>query len=780
MTQRYDKRGELPTMSDHEQDRSIDDIKDEQQWLRTLLLRDSERFQLPDSLKSENLLHKLEVSDAPESESAKVLEIRPKKRGKTIYFKYLSYAACVAVVLFGWYNARQTNTLPAAPQEAAPKAMQAESAEGPAAGTLMMAADVPAMPAEPSVPQPVAQSYAEVYDALTTVWNNQTARYGYGASNSGDGRVVRTEEFVAAAPLVDAAPMAPMAGGGSDVYRTNVQVEGIDESDIVKTDGTYIYQYRFDSATGGAQIAISAVNGLQLQSTILLPEYADAQLYLAGNRLVVVQSVPEEEAQTLMKPIDQALADYLGGRTAAGGQSAAAENSADMIVPEYYRAGSRATSVVMTEALTFDVSDHKMPKEIGHYRQDGQYISSRLAKDTLYLVTNKAVSGDVLTGADPVYSYLPVAGAEEKVGVLPAEDIIIPPYLENLNYAVVTALNVSTQSADTKAVLGMADQIMMSQTSLYLTATVTRTDSQNRYERLTGITRFSVTNGGLKYLASGKVAGYIDNQFSLDEHGGNLRIATTSYNDDNKTVNNLFVLDGLLQPVGSVENLAEGERIYSVRYVGAIAYVVTFRETDPSFVIDLSDPAKPQVKGQLKLPGFSEYLHPIDQNTLLGLGMNTMVTQYGGVVQDGLKLTLFDVSNPASPKEKASYLLGNMGSTSEALQNHKAFMYYPEQQLIGFPATIYTTQGATPQDPWSGAQQVSFAGYLVLKIKADGFEIAGTLPNEDSGTGGFMRYELGNTIQRGIYVGKTIYTVSPARITAYSLDGFEQTAQLKY
>lgn len=783
MTQRYDKRGELPTMSDHEQDRNKD-MQDEQQWLRALLLRDSERFQLPDSLKSENLLHKLEALDASENEDAKVLEIRPKKQGKSLYFKYLSYAACIAVVLFGWYNAQQASTMSVAPEAATLKAAQPQSAEASAGASMVAAGDIMSAQAEPEVTQPVAESYVQVYDALTTVWNNQTARYGYGGVNDNTGgRVMLQEEgIMAEMPAADMAPK-PSTGSGSGVYSTNVQIAGVDEADIVKTDGAYIYQYRFDSATGGAQIAISTVNGLKLLSTILLPEYADAQLYLTGNRLVVVQSVPEKEAETLLATLNQPLADYVGNRVATDAQSAADQASSDMIVPEYYRVGPgrRTNRIVMTEAVTFDVSDHTRPKEIGVYRQDGRYVSSRLSKDTLYLVTNKTVSGDILTGIDPVYHYLPVAGAQEKAAVLPSDDIIIPPYLENLNYAVVTALNVSTQAADTKAVLGMADQIMMSQNSLYLTATVTSTDSQNRYTRATGITRFSVAGNGLKYLASGKVAGYIDNQFSLDEHGGNLRIATTAYNDDSKTVNNLYVLNGALQPVGSVENLAEGERIYSVRYVGETAYVVTFRETDPLFVIDLSNPAKPQVKGQLKLPGFSEYLHPIDKNTLLGIGVNTVVTPYGGVVQDGLKLTLFDVSNPADPKEKASYLLGNMGSTSEVLQNHKALMYYPEQQLIGFPATIYTTQGATPQDPWSGAQQVSFAGYLVIKIKADGFELVGTLPNEEDGAAsGFMRYDSGNTIQRGVYIGKTLYAISPARITAYSLDSFARTGELKY
>lgn len=773
-------------MSDHQQDRNIEDMQEDQQWLRALLLRDSERFQLPDSLRSENLMHKLEELEASEHKDAAVLEIKPKNRSKTIYFKYLSYAACIAIVVFGWYNATQNKTLSAAPQVDSPKAALSRDAEASASGTAMLTAEAPM--SEPEVEQPVAKSYAQVYDALTTVWNNnQVAQYGYGMANdSSDGRVVLEGSAMTEMPMAPAdSALGIGGGGGSGVYQTNVQVEGVDESDIVKTDGTYIYQYRFDNTTGGAQIAISTANGLKLLSTISLPEYADAELYLADDRLVVVQSVPSKEAQTLIGPIDETLSDYLGSSAPVNNQGAVARDSgnANVIVPEYYRSSpnSRPENVALTEAVTYDISDHKKPKELSRYRQDGNYVSSRLTQDTLYLVTNKTVDGDVPTAADPVYDYLPVAGTGEKIDILPADDIVIPPYLENLNYAVVTALNVSTQAADTKAVLGMADQIMMSQNNLYLTATIMSSDYRNWYERATGITRFSVTNGGLKYLASGKVAGYIDNQFSLDEYDGNLRIATTSYNKDHSTTNNLYVLNGLLQPVGSVENLAEGERIYSVRYVGETAYVVTFRETDPLFVIDLKDPAKPVVKGQLKLPGFSEYLHPVDENTLLGFGVNTVVTQYGGVVQDGLKLSLFDVSDPANPKEKASYLLGNMGSTSEALQNHKAIMYYPEQQLIGFPATIYTVQGATAENPWSGSQQVSFSGYLVVKIKGDSFEVIGALPNEDAKSDtGFMRSNSGNTISRGIYIGKTLYTVSAARITAYSLDNFDRIGQLNY
>jgi inhibitor of cysteine peptidase len=239
------------------------------------------------------------------------------------------------------------------------------------------------------------------------------------------------------------------------------------------------------------------------------------------------------------------------------------------------------------------------------------------------------------------------------------------------------------------------------------------------------------------------------------------------------------VLDAQMKKIGALEDLAVGERIYSVRYRGKTAYVVTFRQVDPLFVIDLSDPKRPTVKGELKIPGFSEYLHPIDDNTLVGLGMNTTTTKYGGVVQDGMKLSLFDVSDPVAPRETASLLLGNMGSYSEAIDNHRAFLYYPQQRLIGLPAVIYTTSGATAGDPWSGERSVSFSGYLVIRVNKDGFEIAGTIPSEDEQQG-FHRYDYNNAIERGLYIGKTLYTVSSARLRAFSLDTFAEIGELVY
>lgn len=793
-------------MSEHEQEKNVDftePMQEEQQWLRELLLRDCERFQLPDSLRSENLIHKLEKLDVTEQPTVEAREQQPQKRIKTIHLKYLSYAACLAIICFGWYSATQNVSEPMAPRacDAAAKAMSTDDEAAPEqsdTATAMFAATTVALEE-----QPVAENYSQVYDALTTVWkNNYAGNYSYGktARPMGDPDGLTNPSIESPRPatggamndtaIMQSSPMNPTTSNssagntdGGRIYTTNVQVAGVDESDIVKTDGTYIYQYRFNTSTGGAQIAISTANGLKLLSTIELPQYADSEMYLAGNKLVVVQQVQSDVVDAITKRVGEPLSSYLAENSEGEDKSREAQASSDVIVPDYYnrKFPNYKRSLTMTEAVTYDISDHKKPKEINRYRQDGSYVSSRLANDTLYLVTNKYICGDVTVATDPVYCYLPIVGEQENVRVLPAGDIVIPPYLENLNYAVVTALDISSQATKTKAVLGMADQIMMSNSNLFLTANVRSVETKSWYDRSTGITRFSVTEGGLQYLASGKVAGYIDNQFSLDEHKGNLRIATTSYNDSGDTTNNVYVLDASLNQIGVLENLAEGERIYSVRYMGDTAYVVTFRETDPLFVIDLSNPAKPAVKGELKIPGFSEYLHPIDENTLLGLGMNTIVTKYGGVAEDGLKLSLFDVSDPTNPKEKVSYLLGNMGSTSEALENHKAFMYYPELKLVGFPATIYTTQGTTANDPWSGERTVGFAGYLVVKVNDSGFDIVGTIPNDGAESElGFMRYDSGNTIERGIYIGKTLYTTSEAKIMAFSLDTFEQIGELKY
>lgn len=764
--------------------------------LKELIEHDFERFELPQSLKSESLMHLLDEVDAREHiVEDENITAAPTKKGKVIWLKWASAAACFALVFLGW-NSFQSNTAKsdmavAAPAAAAPTAAATAAAAYEPSETKLsakayditvadeeMKAEAEEAEMEIEYPeQPAAKSYDEIFAAIEkmTVRSNPTAG-GSRFYNAANGAVPEVATAPAAGPVMLTAPKmaAPTAApepmedavAESAVYETNTQVKGVDESDIVKTDGRYIYHYHFDLEDGGAEVSIFGASNLSQLSTIKLPNYSNAEMYVSGDRLIIVQQVDGKTANELSKKLQTPISDYLSDNS-----------DTDVIIPDYYDS-NKIYSENFIEAIVFDISDHKAPVELHRFRQEGTYVSSRLSGDTVYLISNKRANGG--GGEMPIIRYIPSAGSDDDVVPLSAEQILLPPYIEKPNFAVVSSMNINSGKSETKAVLGMVDEIMMSKKSLFLTATVYG-ENRNYYSRSTGISRFDVTDGGLKYLASGKVAGYIDNQFSLDEHNGMLRIATTSYNDDRDTVNNLFVLDQKLEPIGEVTGLAESERIYSVRFMGDTAYVVTFKETDPLFVIDLSDPAKPVVKGELKIPGFSEYLHPVDENTLVGLGKNTYVNHNGGVIEDGLKLSLFDVSDPTDPRETASYLIGNSGSSSEALNNHKAFMYYPEKKLIGFPATIYTSYGATSARPWMGERKLSFSGYIVTEVAENGFNVFGTIP--DSGkesVNGFMRNDLDQAIERGVYIGNTLYTFSQNKIMAFSIEDFTQIGEYKY
>ena len=756
-------------------DKNFDDL-----WLKELIDKDFERFEMPDSLKSENLIHLLDDIDAETEKSA-----APKRKNNVIWLKFASAAACLALVMLGWSGyqnslANQSEAL-AAPQIAMAKAAgpapaaaaetAVDMAEPAAYSGDMEAAVEEQAEAEIAIEypeQPVAKNYDDIFTKTQSVFAERkkaNPMVGGGMMMSSAPAMLASPSAANTAEAVaeDAIDFDVAENGG--VYGTNVQVKGVDESDIVKTDGKYIYHYRFDDKQGESVVSILTANGLKPVSEIVLKDNSNAEIYISGNRLIAVGQLDYEKAKELSSKLKSPMSEFL-------------ENGSDteLIVPEYAKDMRYYWNFV--EAAVYDITDKSAPKQLTVYRQMGDYVSSRLNGQKLYVITNKSVSnGDAVM---PAARYIPAAGVGNDIALLKADDILLPQYIKNPNYAVLSSLDILSGKADTKAVLGMADEIMMSNKSLFLTADI-RENNGGKYERFTGISRFDITDEGLKYLADCKVEGYIEGQFSLDEHNGMLRVATTSYNEQNETVNNLFVYDHTLQKIGEVTGLAENERIYSVRFMGDMAYVVTFRETDPLFVVDLSDPTKPVVKGELKIPGFSEYLHPIDKNTLVGLGVNTVTTPNNGVYEDGLKLSLFDVSDPAAPKEKTNYLIGNAGSYSEVLSNHKAFMFYPEKKLIAFPATIYTSYGSSYERPWAGERRYSFGGYLVVEVKNNSFNVVGSIPDSgDMSREGFMRNDIGEAISRGIYIGNTLYTISQNKIMAFSVLDFTQIGEYSY
>jgi uncharacterized secreted protein with C-terminal beta-propeller domain len=237
-------------------------------------------------------------------------------------------------------------------------------------------------------------------------------------------------------------------------------------------------------------------------------------------------------------------------------------------------------------------------------------------------------------------------------------------------------------------------------------------------------------------------------------------------------------MDENLKQVGAVENLAEGERIYSVRFMQNRAYMVTFRQMDPLFVIDLADPTNPQVLGKLKIPGYSDYLHPYDDTTLIGLGKDTNETEWGGARVKGLKLSLFDVSDVANPKEIDVYIMGDAGSDSIALHDHKAFLFSRDKNLLSIPVSIRESLG----DQYWG--KLTFSGAAVFKVDKSGFELKGKIDHSDGGRTSESDYWQGynyydNTVKRSLYIDDVLYTFSNQYLKMNKIEDLELVKNLE-
>ena len=235
------------------------------------------------------------------------------------------------------------------------------------------------------------------------------------------------------------------------------------------------------------------------------------------------------------------------------------------------------------------------------------------------------------------------------------------------------------------------------------------------------------------------------------------RIATTSETLLGNDTNNLYVLDSKLNQVGELTGIAYGEEIKSVRFVGKVGYVVTYKQIDPLFVIDLSDPKNPTMRGELEIPGYSAYLHPYDATHIIGIGYDTKTNEWGGTVNSSLKMSMFDVSDLDNPKEIFNVKIGGQSTSSEITYNHKALFYYPEKNLIGFPMTSYS-YGAT----------TGFVLYQV-DLKNNEFKKFGELKNDS---------KYWNRVDRVIYIGEDIYSLTSEDITKYDLETAEQKGKV--
>jgi uncharacterized secreted protein with C-terminal beta-propeller domain len=296
----------------------------------------------------------------------------------------------------------------------------------------------------------------------------------------------------------------------------------------------------------------------------------------------------------------------------------------------------------------------------------------------------------------------------------------------------------------------------------------------------TVIHKITIGDGTITYVARGEVPGSLNNQFSMDEYRDNLRVATTSNvytSRGSYEYNNVFVLDAGMKTIGELTHIAEQERIYSTRFMGDRLYMVTFKRVDPFFVIDLSNPSKPKILGKLKIPGYSDYLHPYDGNTIIGLGKETSTNDWGGVSTQGLKLALFDVSDVEKPKQVGKVEIGDAGSDSAALYDHKAFLFSKEKNLLVIPARVVVNQGTMMADSgkYTGPQ-VWYGAYVFGVDPKTGFVLKGTIEHGSQDENYYWYGNSINEVKRSLYIGDVLYTLSSAKILANPIADINQTA----
>ncbi len=472
-------------------------------------------------------------------------------------------------------------------------------------------------------------SESEIERLLNSLESDQSrGRFRLGR-NSADEEVIEYEEALEDTGAVSNSASSK-ATGNSGHSETYLQVDDVDEADIVKTDGRYIYyvtnrrEVIILSAEDGKTKKLSTIGSSGIENYI-------SDIYVKADRLITVGTVYKDDNS---------------------------EGSSGIVV--------------------YDISDRSRPEVLYDFSQTGSILSSRMVGDYVYLVTNDHVH----RGGRAV----PLCGSAEDLRDLEATEICCVPDPRSTSYIVLSAVDVSSGDQGrsvTKAILGASEQIYCNDHNLYCTSMEWPEDSDTFCTR---IVRAGLDRLDVRFSATASVRGYVDSQFSMDERDGYFRIATTSERAG-IDVNNLYILDSKLKETGKVTGFARNESIKSVRYIGDKAYVITYEAIDPLFIIDLSDPARPRIEGEVKIDGFSTLLIPVSSDRLLGIGHATGDNGYGGEYDSGLKLALFDISDPSEPKVLDSKEFKDMSSIAQ--YDHHALMVNSEAGYYAIPYEIW-------------------------------------------------------------------------------------------
>ncbi len=723
-------------------------------------LQKTENIELPESLSAESIenLIKDVTQDAIPIETAK-----PKKRNKKkIILKSISAAAAVIVAV--------TSVAVIRPWEKVPPAVKDSVIGNP-----------PKQTQDYTEIENLFAGYADKYQSYR-VYNDTTLK-GFGSifGNKSDSAIMLEDAVdMNAAPQADAesgvvlnealTQTTTTSDNKTQHGETNEQVQGVSEADIIKNDGKYLYivnpeNANWDTYYRECSLYYNYKNGLEettarVQST---PGYnPNAEEVLENGKTTeketettdakVVTEIPELEYSceiSIIEPNGKGELKNINKIEIAKPQR---EDIFYMSVQDMYVAGNRLIAILncqlkreensanekvscdclyggssgknITMAVCYDISDRENVKEEWRVFQDGGYISSRLIGDELVLLSQYYV--DITQDVDTVKeTCVPENSCDgKKFSRVLVNDICIMEDVYDTSYLVASVLDTDDENTlKTEAVLGAGQNVYCTTETLYATSTEYHSGDARKAEvfgltstEKTQIYKFDIRNYDIKYLKNASVDGSALNQFSMDECNGYLRIATTSGNWGENLINQVYVLDGNLETVGLLKDIAKGERIKSVRFTGNTAYVVTFVQTDPLFVIDLTDVKAPKILGELKIPGYSAYLHPVGDGLVMGVGLDGTETGTNG----GMKVSLFDVSDPTKPVECGKFTMSGYDAEdrrvyvdSDAYYDHKALCWDADNKTMYVPYSKNENQ-------WSYSGEENYhkttAGIVALKV----------------------------------------------------------------
>lgn len=574
----------------------------------------------------------------------------------------------------------------------------------------------------------------------------------------------------ALAPEAAARSALPPAGGDQDFSGTNVHEAGVDEPDIVKTDGQ-----RIVTVSGGVLRVVAAEQRVLTGTLDLRPQDSN------------VNDVGWWQPTNLLLYGEHALVLLDGGWW--GGMPVPDLPAADIRAPELVPPGAFGPRLLLVD-LTGS------PRVISEYTIDGGLVDARAVEQTARVVVRSApriafpqIDGEAsqtertaanreAIEAASIEHWLPrfevTSGGQTDAGQVACTAMSRPETYTGTSMLTVLTFDLSAPAlgdGDPVSVVADGETVYSNGRSLYIA-------SDQRWQIMpdifppppmderTEIYKFDTSEPGQpRYAGAGAVPGWLINQYAMSEWEGHLRVATTTgQTGDAASESAVYVLaerDGKLVQTGSAGGLGESERIYAVRFTGPIGYVVTFRQTDPLYTLDLRDPAAPAVLGELKIPGYSAYLHPLGDGRLIGVGQHA---DEQGVTQ-GTQVSLFDVTDLANPARLAQHHI-EYGSSEAEFDPH-AFLWWPDDRLVVIPLTSYDWRGDAEQPPRSTA--------LVLRVEDAGLTELGRISQPPA-----TDWSYSGQIRRSLVIGDTLWTVSDLGLQATSTSTLDQVAWIPF